>query len=117
MDITSWTLRKRNYALETSKAVIKLQSTSSHPLEGKAKVIVNDMSDPLNFMRKEKRKIVFEEFTPLSKEDPVEYWAALSSLTSKKYASTEAFKIYSDTADDEPKPIPETFSRMSKLEK
>ncbi|OMJ78349.1 hypothetical protein SteCoe_21867 [Stentor coeruleus] len=117
MDITSWALRKRNYALETSKAQIKLSAASSHPLlGGSAKAIVSDMSDPLNFLRKEKKRVVVEEYAPLPKDDPVEYWNSLSSITSKKFASTEAFKIYSD-ADDDPKPVPQTFSRLELLEK
>lgn len=119
MDINIWTLRKRNYAIEASKALVKFQPTATNPLQMKAqtKVVVNDMSDPLNFLKKTEKKRVIEEFTPISREDPAEYWAALSAVTSKKYASTEAFKIYSDSADDEPKAVPQTFSRMELLEK
>jgi hypothetical protein len=79
--------------------------------------MVSDLSDPLNFLRKEKRVVVVEEFAPLPKDDPSEYWASLSSVTSKKYASTEGFKIYSDASEDDPKPIPQTFSRLELLEK
>jgi hypothetical protein len=117
MDISSWTIRKRNYMLETSKAAIKTEATSLNPLQGGKKVRVNEINDPLNFLKKEKKKVVVEEFSLISKEDPNEYWDALSSLTSKKYASTEAFKIYSELGDDEPKAAPQTFSRMDLLEK
>ena len=119
MDITSWAVRKRNYAMETSKSLLKFQASASHPLQYQAptKVVVSDMSDPLNFLKKVERRRVVEEFTPMPREDPAEYWASLSALTSKKYQSTEAFKIYSDSADDEPKAVPQTFSRMELLDK
>ena len=118
MDISSWTLRKRNYAIESSKLSTKSSACSTHPLiQASDRVVVSDLSDPLNFLRKEKRVIVVEEFAPLPKDNPAEYWSSLSSLTSKKYASTEAFKIYSDASEDDPKPIPQTFSRLELLEK
>lgn len=118
MDISSWSVRKRNYALESSKLTTKASPVTSHPLlSNSTKVVVTDLSDPLNFLRKEKRQVIVEEFTPLPKENPVEYWSSLSSLTSKKYASTEAFKIYSDATEDDPKPVPQTFSRLELLEK
>ena len=75
MDITSWALRKRNYVIEASKTLNKTQSTPTHPLQANpnAKVVINDLTDPLNMMKNERRKIVVEEFSQMPRDSPADY--------------------------------------------
>lgn len=115
MDINTWVLKKRNYQLETNKAAIQTKHTNEHPLSNVAKKQVMDFQDPLGLSSD--RKKTREDILLNPKEDPLEYWALLSKITSEKYASSTGFKITTDKEDvEEVKIVQHTFSRMELLE-
>ncbi|CAG9321359.1 C16orf62 [Blepharisma stoltei] len=115
MDINTWTIRKRNYHLETVKATIAAKPSTEHPLSGNSKKQTVEFIDPLGL--NSKRKQTREDILLSPKEDPLEYWAVLSKMTSEKYQSTTGFKITTDSQENEEvKVVQHAFSRMELLE-